>query len=64
MTQLDFDRSMMELKLRKQMLLDEIAQINSSLEFLQEQKNSIVDEQQERTEEIYNDIIGDEYFSE
>ncbi len=64
MTQLDFDRSMMELKLRKQSLLDEIAQINSSIEFLQEQKNNIVDEQQERTEEIYNDILGDEYFSE
>jgi len=64
MTQLDFDRSMMELKLRKQMLLDEIAQINASIEFLQEQKNSIVDDQQERTEEIYNDILGDEYFSE
>ena len=64
MTQLDFDRSMMELKLRKQMLLDEIAQINASIEFLQEQKNNIVDEQQERTEEIYNDILGDEYFSE
>jgi len=64
MTQLDFDRSMMELKLRKQTLLDEIAQINASIEFLQEQKNSIVDDQQERTEEIYNDIIGDEYFSE
>ena len=64
MTQLDFDRSMMELKLRKQTLLDEIAQINASMEFLQEQKNSIVDDQQERTEEIYNDIIGDEYFSE
>ena len=64
MTQLDFDRSMMELKLRKQTLLDEIAQINSSIEFLQEQKNSIIDDQQERTEEIYNDILGDEYFSE
>tara|TARA_B000000557_G_scaffold240944_1_gene220117 strand:+ start:672 stop:866 length:195 start_codon:yes stop_codon:yes gene_type:complete len=64
MTQLDFDRSMMELKLRKQSLLDEIAQINASIEFLQEQKNSIVDDQQERTEEIYNDILGDEYFSE
>ena len=64
MTQLDFERSMMELKLRKQSLLDEIAQINSSIEFLQEQKNSIVGEQQERTEEIYNDILGDEYFSE
>lgn len=64
MTQLDFDRSMMELKLRKQTLLDEIAQINASIEFLQEQKNSIVDDQQERTEEIYNDILGDEYFSE
>jgi hypothetical protein len=64
MTRLDFDRSMMELKLRKQMLLDEIAQINSSIEFLQEQKNSIVDDQQERTEEIYNDILGDEYFTE
>ena len=64
MTQLDFDRSMMELKLRKQTLLDEIAQINASIEFLQEQKNSIIDDQQERTEEIYNDILGDEYFSE
>ena len=64
MTRLDFDRSMMELKLRKQSLLDEIAQINASIEFLQEQKNSIVDDQQERTEEIYNDILGDEYFSE
>ena len=64
MTQLDFDRSMMELNLRKQTLLDEIAQINSSIEFLQEQKNSIIDDQQERTEEIYNDILGDEYFSE
>ena len=64
MTQLDFDRSMMELKLRKQTLLDEIAQINASIEFLQEQKNSIVDDQQERTEEIYHDILGDEYFSE
>jgi len=64
MTQLDFDRSMMELKLRKQSLLDEIAHINASIEFLQEQKNSIVDDQQERTEEIYNDILGDEYFSE
>ena len=64
MTRLDFDRSMMELKLRKQSLLDEIAQINASIEFLQEQKNSIVDDQQERTEEIYHDILGDEYFSE
>ena len=64
MTRLDFDRSMMELKLRKQTLLDEIAQINASIEFLQEQKNSIIDDQQERTEEIYNDILGDEYFSE
>ena len=64
MTQLDFDRSMMELKLRKQTLLDEIAQINASMEFLQEQKNSIIDDQQERTEEIYHDILGDEYFSE
>ena len=64
MTRLDFDRSMMELKLRKQTLLDEIAQINSSIEFLQEQKNSIIDDQQERTEEIYHDILGDEYFSE
>ena len=54
----------MELKLRKQTLLDEIAQINASMEFLQEQKNSIVNDQQERTEEIYNDILGDEYFSE
>ena len=59
MTQLDFDRSMMELKLRKQVLLDEIAQIDSSLEFLQEQKNSIIDEQEERIDEIFKDILGE-----
>ena len=59
MTQLDFDRSMMELNLRKQTLLNEIAEIDSSLEFLQEQKNSIIDEQEERTEEIFKDILGE-----
>ena len=59
MTQLDFDRSMMELKLRKQVLLDEIAQIDSSIEFLQEQKNSIIDEQEERIDEIFKDILGE-----
>tara|TARA_A100001015_G_scaffold299745_1_gene384209 strand:- start:1935 stop:2117 length:183 start_codon:yes stop_codon:yes gene_type:complete len=59
MTQLDFDRSMMELNLRKQVLLNEIAEIDSSLEFLQEQKNSIVDEQEERIDEIFKDILGE-----
>jgi hypothetical protein len=59
MTQLDFDRSMMELNLRKQVLLNEIAEIDSSIEFLQEQKNSIVDEQQERIDEIFKDILGE-----
>nr|BAR40007.1 hypothetical protein [uncultured Mediterranean phage uvMED] len=59
MTQLDFDRSMMELNLRKQILLDEIAEIDSSIEFLQEQKNSIVDEQKEKIDEIFRDILGE-----
>ena len=59
MTQLDFDRSIMELNLRKQVLLDEIAQIDSSIEFLQEQKNSIVDEQKEKIDEIFKDILGE-----
>ena len=59
MTQLDFDRSMMELNLRKQVLLNEIAEIDSSLEFLQEQKNSIVDEQEERIDKIFKDILGE-----
>jgi hypothetical protein len=59
MTQLDFDRSMMELNLRKQVLLNEIAEIDSSLEFLQEQKNSIIDEQEERIDEIFKDILGE-----
>ncbi len=59
MTQLDFDRSMMELNLRKQVLLNEIAEIDSSIEFLQEQKNSIVDEQEERIDEIFKDILGE-----
>ena len=59
MTQLDFDRSMMELNLRKQVLLNEIAEIDSSIEFLQEQKNSIVDEQKEKIDEIFRDILGE-----
>ena len=59
MTQLDFDRSMMELNLRKQILLDEIAEIDSSIEFLQEQKNIIIDEQQEQIDEIFKDILGE-----
>jgi hypothetical protein len=59
MTQLDFDRSMMELNLRKQTLLNEIAEIDSSIEFLQEQKNSIVDEQKEKIDEIFKDILGE-----
>ena len=59
MTQLDFDRSMMELNLRKQVLLNEIAEIDSSIEFLQEQKNSIIDEQEERIDKIFKDILGE-----
>ena len=59
MTQLDFDRSIMELNLRKQVLLDQIAQIDASIEFLQEQKNSIIDEQEERIDEIFKDILGE-----
>ena len=59
MTQLDFDRSMMELNFRKQTLLNEIAEIDSSIEFLQEQKNSIIDEQEERIDEIFKDILGE-----
>jgi hypothetical protein len=59
MTQLDFDRSMMELNLRKQVLLNEIAEIDSSIEFLQEQKSSIVDEQKEKIDEIFRDILGE-----
>ena len=59
MTQLDFDRSMMELNLRKQTLLNEIAEIDSSIEFLQEQRNNIIDEQEERIDEIFKDILGE-----
>ena len=59
MTQLDFDRSMMELNLRKQVLLNEIAEIDASIEFLQEQKNSIIEEQEERINEIFKDILGE-----
>ena len=59
MTQLDFDRSIMELNLRKQVLLDQIAQIDASIEYLQEQKNSIIDEQEERIDQIFKDILGE-----
>ena len=50
---------MMELNLRKQVLLNEIAEIDSSIEFLQEQKNNIIDEQEERIDEIFKDILGE-----
>lgn len=60
MTQLDFDRSIMELNLRKQVLLDEIAQIDASIQFLQEQKNNIIDEQEERIDQIFKDILGEQ----
>ena len=60
MTQLDFDRSIMELNLRKQVLLDQIAQIDASIQYLQEQKNSIIEEQEEKIDEIFKDILGEE----
>ena len=55
---LDYDRSIMELQLRKQKLEEEIADIDNVLEWMNEQKQDLLNTTDDLTTEIFKDILG------
>ena len=55
---LDYDRSIMELQLRKQKLEEEIADIDNVLKWMNEQKQELLNTTDELTSEIFKDILG------
>lgn len=56
---LDYDRSIMELQLKKQKLREEIAEINDVISWLKSEKERFVSEQNDMTTDIFKDILGD-----
>ena len=55
---LDYDRSIMELQLKKQKLEEEIADIDNVLKWMNEQKQDLLNTTDELTSEIFKDILG------
>ena len=55
---LDYDRSIMELQLKKQKLKEEIADIDNVLEWMNEQKQDLLNTTDDLTTEIFKDILG------
>lgn len=55
---LDYDRSIMELQLKKQKLKEEIADIDNVLNWMNEQKQELLDTTDDLTTEIFKDILG------
>lgn len=55
---LDYDRSIMELQLKKQKLEEEIADIDNVLQWMNEQKQELLDTTDDLTTEIFKDILG------
>ena len=55
---LDYDRSIMELQLKKQKLEEEIADIDNILQWMNEQKQDLLNTTDELTSEIFKDILG------
>ena len=55
---LDYDRSIMELQLKKQKLEEEIADIDNVLKWMNEQKQELLNTTVELTSEIFKDILG------
>lgn len=55
---LDYDRSIMELQLKKQKLEEEIADIDNVLQWMNEQKQELLNTTDELTTEIFKDILG------
>ena len=55
---LDYDRSIMELQLKKQKLEEEIADIDNVLQWMNEQKQKLLNSTDDLTTEIFKDILG------
>lgn len=55
---LDYDRSIMELQLKKQKLEEDIADIDNVLQWMNEQKQELLNTTDELTTEIFKDILG------
>lgn len=55
---LDYDRSIMELQLKKQKLEEEIADIDNVLKWMNEQKQDLLNTTDDLTSEIFKDILG------
>ena len=55
---LDYNRSIMELQLKKQKLKEEIADIDNVLQWMNEQKQDLLDTTDDLTTEIFKDILG------
>ena len=55
---LDYDRSIMELQLKKQKLEEEIADIDNVLKWMNERKQELLNTTDELTTEIFKDILG------
>ena len=55
---LDYDRSIMELQLKKQKLEEEIVDIDNVLKWMNEQKQELLNTTDELTTEIFKDILG------
>lgn len=55
---LDYDRSIMELQLKKQKLEEEIADIDNVLKWMNEQKQELLNTTDDLTVEIFRDILG------
>ena len=62
LSQLDYDKSILELKLRKETLQSQIIEIDQTLEYLIQQRDEIVKWKGNNVEEIYRDIVGMEYW--
>lgn len=55
---LDYERSIMELQLKKQKLEEEIADIDNVLQWMNEQKQDLLSTTDDLTTEIFKDILG------
>ena len=55
---LDYDRSIMELQLKKQKLEEEITDIDNVLQWMNEQKQELLNSTDDLTTEIFKDILG------
>ena len=56
---LDYDRSIMELQLKKQKLREEIAEINDVISWLKSEKERLTNEKDDMTTDIFKDILGE-----